>query len=263
MVYYLPPTPPHHNPPRRSSQAQAAALAAAAKRQEDALATVRTAHGAELAALRGQLERADRATAEASKKATATETQRAALAEKVEQLTAALGAKAAEMADTVFRLKQDHATERDQMLTSYRADKEALVAESEQLASQLRQQLAAATADAAERYEALEASYSELRLRFDARESREEDVRRIGELETAVRKLEELVRSSEERMAQLRAELLLREENYNKHFKNGGAGEKVLNVDSALHAKTDVVDWMLGNKNKGGGAKNGPGSGRK
>ncbi len=42
-----------------------------------------------------------------------------------------------------------------------------------------------------------------------------------------VRQLEELVRTSEERMAALRAELLLREENYNKHFKNGGAGEKV------------------------------------
>lgn len=41
------------------------------------------------------------------------------------------------------------------------------------------------------------------------------------------RQLDELVRTSEERMAKLRAELLLREENYNKHFKNGGAGEKV------------------------------------
>jgi hypothetical protein len=35
---------------------------------------------------------------------------------------------------------------------------------------------------------------------------------------------EERVRSAEERMIQLRAELLLREDNYNKHFKNGGAG---------------------------------------
>ncbi len=43
----------------------------------------------------------------------------------------------------------------------------------------------------------------------------------------ARRQLDELVRTSEERMAKLRAELLLREENYNKHFKNGGAGEKV------------------------------------
>lgn len=45
-----------------------------------------------------------------------------------------------------------------------------------------------------------------------------------------MRQLEELVRTSEERMAQLRAELLLREDNYNKHFKNGGAGEKVGDV---------------------------------
>lgn len=45
------------------------------------------------------------------------------------------------------------------------------------------------------------------------------------------------VRTSEERMQQLRAELLLREENYNKHFKNGGAGEKVLAVGAALNAQ--------------------------
>jgi hypothetical protein len=38
-------------------------------------------------------------------------------------------------------------------------------------------------------------------------------------------------------MAHLRAELLLREENYNKHFKNGGAGEKVLSVGAALNAQ--------------------------
>ena len=41
----------------------------------------------------------------------------------------------------------------------------------------------------------------------------------------ALGEAEELVRTAEERMQQLRAELLLREESYNNHFKNGGAGE--------------------------------------
>ena len=41
----------------------------------------------------------------------------------------------------------------------------------------------------------------------------------------ALAEAEELVRTAEDRMQQLRAELLLREESYNKNFKNGGAGE--------------------------------------
>ncbi len=49
-------------------------------------------------------------------------------------------------------------------------------------------------------------------------------------------------------MAHLRAELLLREESYNKHFKNGGAGEKVLAVGAALNAQSGVMDWMLKKK---------------
>ena len=45
------------------------------------------------------------------------------------------------------------------------------------------------------------------------------------QLEVALAEAEELVRTAEDRMQQLRAELLLREESYNKNFKNGGAGE--------------------------------------
>jgi hypothetical protein len=44
-----------------------------------------------------------------------------------------------------------------------------------------------------------------------------------------------------------------REENYNKHFKNGGAGERVLDVTSALTSQQDMVDWML----KAGGRRTG------
>ncbi len=49
----------------------------------------------------------------------------------------------------------------------------------------------------------------------------------IAQLETALDIAEEQVRTAEERMQQLRAELLLREDNYNKHFKNGGAGRSM------------------------------------
>lgn len=58
------------------------------------------------------------------------------------------------------------------------------------------------------------------------------------QLEAALAEAEEAVRTAEERMQQLRAELLLREENYNKHFKNGGAG--------AMECRqwADVLIWL-------------------
>jgi hypothetical protein len=55
-------------------------------------------------------------------------------------------------------------------------------------------------------------------------------------------------------MAQLRGEMLLREENYNKHFRNGGLGERVLDVVLAAGAQSEVVGWML-KSSSGGGAR--------
>jgi hypothetical protein len=46
-------------------------------------------------------------------------------------------------------------------------------------------------------------------------------------------------------LLQLRGEMLLREENYNKHFRNGGAGARVLDVTSAAGSQQGLVDWML------------------
>jgi hypothetical protein len=55
-------------------------------------------------------------------------------------------------------------------------------------------------------------------------------------------------------MAQLRGEMLLREENYNKHFRNGGLGERVLDVGLAAGAQSEVMGWMLkSNTSSGGG----------
>jgi hypothetical protein len=40
-------------------------------------------------------------------------------------------------------------------------------------------------------------------------------------------------------------EMLLREDNYNNHFANGGVGKQVLGVDRALSSGEDVASWML------------------
>lgn len=46
-------------------------------------------------------------------------------------------------------------------------------------------------------------------------------------------------------LQQIKAEVLLREENYNKTFANGGKGSSVLAVDSALSAQDTLSNWML------------------
>ena len=40
-------------------------------------------------------------------------------------------------------------------------------------------------------------------------------------------------------------EMLLREENYNNTFSNGGAGRQKLAVDRAAASSQEVADWML------------------
>lgn len=63
---------------------------------------------------------------------------------------------------------------------------------------------------------------------------------------------EEALKTAEDRMAALRAEMLLREENYNKHFRHGGVGERVLDVNVAAAAQSEVMGWMF--KGSAGGA---------
>ncbi len=48
------------------------------------------------------------------------------------------------------------------------------------------------------------------------------------QLESALTEAEHRLHAAEEGMQQMKAELLLREDSYNKHFKNGGAGRHVL-----------------------------------
>lgn len=66
---------------------------------------------------------------------------------------------------------------------------------------------------------ALTAELSALHTRWLARESRPDDLAAIAELRSLLAARDEAVRAAEEQLAQLRANMLLREENYNKHFK--------------------------------------------
>ena len=77
------------------------------------------------------------------------------------------------------------------------------------------------------------------------RESRSEDVARIAELTALATSQAAQLQDSENKLQQMRAELLLREDNYNKTFSNGGAGRRTLAVDKALTTQNQVVDWML------------------
>jgi hypothetical protein len=99
---------------------------------------------------------------------------------------------------------------------------------------------------------ALAAELAALQARWAAREPRPEDVAAIAELRAAIAAREEALRTAEDRMAQLRGEMLLREENYNKHFRNGGLGERVLDVGLAAGAQSEVVGWMLKSSSGGG-----------
>lgn len=94
------------------------------------------------------------------------------------------------------------------------------------------------------------AAMAQLQNRFDAREPRPEDVAAIADLKATLAAQEEALQTAETRLHHLRNEMLLREENYNKHFRNGGVGEKVLDVGSAASAHGEVMDWMLKSGNR-------------
>ncbi|KAL0032297.1 hypothetical protein WJX79_003383 [Trebouxia sp. C0005] len=87
--------------------------------------------------------------------------------------------------------------------------------------------------------------YGVLERRFNARESRAEDVAQIQQLSSLVTSQATELQATEVKLQQMRAELLLREDNYNKTFSNGGAGRRTLAVDKALTTQSQVVDWML------------------
>ena len=85
-----------------------------------------------------------------------------------------------------------------------------------------------------------------------ARYPRKEDVDRIRELKYVLAEknahaaeLHKQVAERDARLQRLTGELLLREDNYNKTFANGGAGMRVLDVSQAMSAQQNITDWML------------------
>ena len=76
------------------------------------------------------------------------------------------------------------------------------------------------------------------------RESRLEDVAKIADLRRVVHEQANTNTVAENNLQQMRAELLLREHNFNKTFQGGG-GLQALAVDKAVNAQKGVVDWMI------------------
>lgn len=92
--------------------------------------------------------------------------------------------------------------------------------------------------------------YSRLKKRFEERESRTEDVHKIKTLENENLKHKQQLIELQETLDQARRQMLLREENYNKHFRNGGAADRVLNVNQAKSSNTKINDWMSSRMNR-------------
>lgn len=237
---------------------------------ETAILGLSNKHGAELEALRGQgvaregelqailqaMEKNGLALESAKRNL---EDSVQGLQQRLEDLQVTMSNRAAEATDKLFRVQQESSDEKDRLLREHREEKEALAAQHGGVLSSLSHDMQEALALHGERFSELECEFLTIKAKYDAREPREEDVARIHQLESALYSAEEQVRTAEERMQQLRAELLLREDNYNKHFKNGGAGDKVLNVGSAMKSGADVMDWMgLGGKRDTKGSTGGP-----
>ncbi|GAX74041.1 hypothetical protein CEUSTIGMA_g1491.t1 [Chlamydomonas eustigma] len=229
------------------------------KSHEEAMSALVSQHNATLEGVRkeatsresqlqGNVSRLESTNGSLTKSKDSLEAEGKTLRQRIEELQVAMANRAAESADTMFRLKQDHADEKEKLLRSYREDKEVLTKAHDSLVEALQQQVRQAQEEGVAKLADLTEQHAELRALFDSRPPRDEDVARIRKLEVALAEAEELVRTSEERMQQLRAELLLREETYNNHFKNGGAGEKVLNAGNAVNADASVMSWMLNRK---------------
>mmetsp|Transcript_13940 Transcript_13940/g.37680 ORF Transcript_13940/g.37680 Transcript_13940/m.37680 type:complete len:170 (+) Transcript_13940:3-512(+) len=160
--------------------------------------------------------------------------------------------KSMELSETSASLRQAAAEEREALMQKHRAERDAAAQAHASQIEQLQQDMQAAADEAQERYLALQEDHRALQERWETRGPRDEDVELIQQLQQKNGELTELMRTSEERMAKLRAEMLLREENYNNHFKNGGAGTKMLNANAAMNAQSGVMDWMLKKRDSAG-----------
>jgi len=80
-----------------------------------------------------------------------------------------------------------------------------------------------------------------------SRPSREEDLHCIASLHASEAELRARVARQDVQLTQMKAELLLREESYNKRFATaGGAAGRRLSVNRAKGSHDEMMDWMLG-----------------
>jgi chromosome segregation ATPase len=145
--------------------------------------------------------------------------------------------------ETAKRMAEERAASEESLTAAHRESAETLASSHADEMEAL--QVAAATEKAAaeERYEDLSATFADLKCRFDARESREEDLERIAELEETVIQKEGEVAATVGQMGQMKAELNNRESSFNKTFANGGERPVVAGQDQ-------IMSWMLKSKNK-------------
>ena len=80
------------------------------------------------------------------------------------------------------------------------------------------------------------------------RPSREDDVERIAALQASEVEQRARIARLDAQLTQMKAELLLREDSYNKRFASaGGAAGRRVSVSRALESEDEVMGWMLGN----------------
>ncbi|KAK9810350.1 hypothetical protein WJX72_009243 [[Myrmecia] bisecta] len=229
---------------------QRVAATAADKRQAQACQELQRGYEAQLGRLRDDLAAAQRSVQTMQSTLADLTSAKQYVESKCATLQAKLGSKTQELQDTVGDLNMKHAAASAAAEVEHKSEVEAMAEDHEAAISALQDEMAAAAAQAASQYNQLNERFTVLSARFDARESRAEDLELIAELDATVKSQAGELRLLEERLAQMRGELLLREENYNKTFSNGGAGEKALAVDKALNAQQGVVDWMLKSSSK-------------
>ena len=155
----------------------------------------------------------------------------------------ALSAKQEELVTTTRKMTDYHTNvlaETNQAHAEEVAELEAKQAQAlEAAAEELRQAQEAAD----EKYGELSTTFVDLKARFDARESREEDLAKIAELEENLLTSAQEVEATHGKMRTMKADLNNREQNFNNTFANGG---ERLNVAQ----KDQMLSWMLKSKQK-------------
>ena len=159
--------------------------------------------------------------------------------------------------ETTKRMAEERAASEESLATAHRESTETLASSHAAEVEALQAAAATEKVAAEERYEDLSATFADLKCRFDARESREEDLARIAELEETVIQKEGEVAATVGQMGQMKAELNNRETSFNKTFANGGERPVVAQQDQ-------IMNWMLKSKNKNKeNKKKGPGPPRR